>query len=130
MRHSNVTWPDPKREERLRLWDRYRGQTKRRYKAKRYLYVIRAGQSSWYKIGVSSTPRYRVATIQQGNPYPLVYILLLGPYGYEALDLETEMLAYAISCLACSVGVTHTSWFKAKPHLGPEAIRRRLLWSV
>jgi len=43
-------------------------------KNKKYLYLIRCGNSNFYKIGTSENPEERLQILQAGCPYPLTLI--------------------------------------------------------
>lgn len=60
-----------------------------------FLYVMQAGNSSFFKIGVAKDPKNRMKELQTGCPLPLnlVAVFVLSPAEGEVLRVEAELLS-------------------------------------
>ena len=89
-----------------------RGQYTGYHRKPRYLYLLRAGGSQWYKIGIATHPDLRVELLQAGNPYRLLILGRWGPFGSElALQLEREMHGRA-NAAASGWAAGGREWFR------------------
>lgn len=68
----------------------------------RKLYVIRAGKSTLFKIGISNNPKARLRTLQIKSPLPLELLLAVT---VESVDREREAHRILASCRQ------HGEWF-------------------
>lgn len=55
------------------------------------IYLIRCGESNFYKIGTSYTPEKRIRTLQIGCPYSLILVYKLSPTLLTPAEMENML---------------------------------------